>query len=225
MTASPHTLTTDERLALVRRNVESIVRCNDTADAWRVLPLVPSSFRMLADDLPLRIDGELTPYVRISLVWQMLMFDRLSMPRLALSMMHYLTSMVDLIDPHADLTTDMANDGYDGPPEQFRRCLWPVFDKIRAEERRLLDFINPDVPVAPWCRRYGCPYLFHPAERTFEWEIHIAEVRQLTDEALADLPPEKRCGRPYWTKQAEVLRRFGIEWKSVAEMNPHLNLG
>lgn len=105
---------------------------------------------------------------------------------------------------------------------EYMRSLDADNPENRAALRKLEDFIDPDLPVEEYCRRYGCHLMFDPVERTPEWEETICEV-------------EKACGRRlrrqrrrmgfcflYWSVKREELARRGIEWRSPKEMNPRV---
>ena len=213
-----------ERLRQFKQLLQSMEQDASSIECWHNLRRAPQAFDLLANQLPMRMEGALTPYVRVLLTSRLLeATEVLSLPRLALQMLHYLSSLLDAIDSVADRPTDMAYDGYEGNPSLYVRSLQCVKEVMRSEERRLQDFINPDVPLATWCKRYADGCLFDPLERTFEWELHIAEVEELTHRSL---PPDGSAFRPcngYWERKAEVVRKLlHKEWKSPSEMNPTL---
>lgn len=88
--------------------------------------------------------------------------------------------------------------------------------------QKLRDFINPDLPMEEYCRKYRRSLKFDPVERTPEWEAVIAEVE-------AECAKKLRWHRrgmgfcfAYWHQKETSLARRGIRWNSPSAMNPRV---
>lgn len=85
---------------------------------------------------------------------------------------------------------------------------------------KLYDFINMDIPMEDWCRKYGRFLKFDPVERTEEWENIFSEVEKECSEKLEDIPKGMGFCFAYWSTKRQVLQKYRIHWKSPGEMNP-----
>ncbi len=59
-----------------------------------------------------------------------------------------------------------------------------------------------------------------PVEKTVEYEEAMKEIDPILDKEFPDDEYVMGTCHRYWARKKELLRRFGIEWKSPAEMNP-----
>lgn len=85
--------------------------------------------------------------------------------------------------------------------------------------KELRDYLNPDLSVSAYCKKYDLD-LFDPVERTEKWEAYIEEVERICAEQLKDSPKGLGFCHEYWSVMKDVLREYGIEWKTPSEMNP-----
>ena len=56
-----------------------------------------------------------------------------------------------------------------------------------------------------------------PIENTEEYKKAMAHIQPILDKEFEGLI---MCSRPYWHMKKQLLRQYGIEWKSPAELNP-----
>ncbi len=84
----------------------------------------------------------------------------------------------------------------------------------------LQEYINPDIEMEDFCKKYNRHLLFDPIERTERFEEVILDVESECDKRLADLPRCMGFCFAYWSKRREILASHGIEWHSPSEMNP-----
>ena len=62
-----------------------------------------------------------------------------------------------------------------------------------------------------------------PIEDDPRFQNVLARADREAEEALAKEPRELGFCRIFWATKKRILReRFGIDWKSPAEMNPHI---
>ena len=61
-----------------------------------------------------------------------------------------------------------------------------------------------------------------PIEWTKKWEISIDEADRLAYEEIEDLPRGMGWCFAFWAARYKALKKFGIEWKSPAIMNPNV---
>ena len=86
-----------------------------TPKRWRNIALAQEAFEFMTTRLPLRVEGELSPYTRVRLLDMMMeCVDELDVPRFALKVREYQLSMRALIDDAQDLATDTSFDDYTG---------------------------------------------------------------------------------------------------------------
>ena len=187
---------------------------------WKNIPLGHEAFSLMKEDLPLRVEGELTPYTRIVLLDKMLgcMPER-DCARFFKEVQLYQRDLFPLICDE-DLAEDMDIDGYNGDPKCFVRCY-----AIENHERKLkktLDYLDPKVSMEDWCRRYGVSLKFDPIERSEAWEDCIYDVESECDRVLKDEPKGMGFCFAYWSTKKSVLAKHGIQWHSPAAMNPHV---
>lgn len=187
---------------------------------WRNIPLGKKAFAIMRDELPLRVEGELTPYTRIVLLDKMLscMPER-DCARFFLEVQQYQLSLFPLISD-ADLKEDMDIDAYDGKPEEFAR---QYTEKLhRSGMLRMEDYLNPEISMEEWCLKYHVNLKFDPVERSEQWENCIYDVEK---ECESKLEGERRgmgfC-YSYWSTKKSVLSKHGIDWSSPAAMNPRV---
>ena len=112
---------------------------------WKNIPLGHEAFFLMKEDLPLRVEGELTPYTRIVLLDKMLgcMPER-DCARFFKEVQLYQKDLFPLICDE-DLAEDMDIDCYNGDPKCFVRCY-----TIENHERKLketLDYLDPKVSM------------------------------------------------------------------------------
>lgn len=190
-------------------------------ESWRNLKLAAEAYSLLTDHIPLRCAQRITPYTRIRILSSMLEeIDTLSMPRFAIQVRHYQNTMFELIHDAEDREVDMAYDEWHGDPRLYRRPLQSIRDELAYDEKRLQQYADLEIPMSTWCKRYDHLLHFDPAERTFEWEMHIYEVELECHEALQGMGHGRGSCHSYWAAMKKAWKKRGIEWRSPGEMNP-----
>lgn len=187
---------------------------------WKNLPLGHEAFDLMRDGLPLRVEGELTPYTRIVLLNKML--DCMSMrdcARFYKEVQEYQLGLFDLIDDQ-DLAEDMDIDEYEGSPEAYVRQ-YTVKDHKKSMEK-VLDYLDPKVSMEQWCRKYNVRLKFDPVERSEEWEKCIYDVEAECNRKLKHEKVGMGFCYSYWSTKKSVLAKHGIEWNSPSTMNPRV---
>ena len=187
---------------------------------WRNIPLGKKAFALLKDELPLRVQGELTPYTRIVLLNNMMdcMPER-DCARFCKEVQEYQLTLFALVRS-SDIDEDMDIDGYEGAPAAYQHAY------TRAEHlkgmQRIKDYLDTDIAMEEWCKRYNVMLRFDPVERTEEWEDCIYDVEKECDELLANERKGMGFCFSYWSTKRAVLARHGIEWCSPSTMNPRV---
>lgn len=87
---------------------------------------------------------------------------------------------------------------------------------------KLKDFINPNLPMEEFCKKYKKHLLFDPVERTEKYEEAIQEVEAECNAALECTPRGMGFCFAYWAEKSRILAEHRIEWHSPAVMNPHV---
>ena len=197
---------------------EIVENYNTFASSWENIPLGHQAFELMRDALPLRVKGELTPYTRIMLLNKMMecMPER-DCARLFRDIKEYQEKLFPLISDE-DLAEDMEMDEYTGDPANFVREY--TIEKHRKSLQRTLDFLDPSVSMANWCRKYGIHLKFDPVERSEEWEKCIYDVEEECSYVLRNERKGMGYCYAYWSAKTAALAKRGIEWKSPHLMNP-----
>lgn len=198
-----------------------IVKNDSTfAASWRNIELGKEAFELMKDGLPLRVEGELTPYTRAVLLEKMVdCLPERDCARFILSVREYQKEMLSLAGDE-DLEEDMEMDEYEGDPSDYVRQY--TLTDVKQRNKRLEDYIDPKVTMEDWCREYGVHLKFDPVEMTGEWEEVIYDVESECDRLLKDENKGMGYCYSYWSTKRSVLAKHGIEWSSPAAMNPRV---
>lgn len=190
------------------------------AAQWKNIPLGHKAFALMKDELPLRIEGELTPYTRIVLLNKMMscMPER-DCARFFLEVKRYQKSLFRLVSDK-DVKEDMDIDGYEGNPEEYVRE-YTVEQHWKSLERTE-DYLNTGISMEDWCKKYGIMLKFDPVERSKKWEECIYKVEKECDERLVGKHMGMGFCFLYWSTKKSVLAKYGIEWDSPSTMNPRV---
>ena len=87
---------------------------------------------------------------------------------------------------------------------------------------QLRDYIDMNLPMEDYCRKYHKLLKFDNIERTQQWEDIIVKVEEECSTLLDD---NKQCMgfcHMYWSTKRSVLAKYGIEWRSPSAMNPRV---
>ena len=96
-------------------------------------------------------------------------------------------------------------------------------EDIEADIVRLEAYIDTDgLSMDEFCRRYDRHLRFDPVERTRKWEDIYLEVEEECARRLEGIPRGMGFCFPYWAARRDVLRKYGIDWKSPHMMNPRV---
>lgn len=187
---------------------------------WKNIPLGRKAFTLMKDELPLRVDGELTPYTRIVLLNKMMscMPER-DCARFFLEVKRYQKSLFRHISGK-DVEEDMDIDGYEGDPGSYVREY--TEDQHDASLLRTEEYLDKHIPMEEWCRKYGISLKFDPVERSEQWEECIYDVEKACDKKLAGERKGMGFCFSYWSTKKAVLAKYGIDWRSPAAMNPRV---
>lgn len=193
---------------------------NNFGAGWRNIPLGREAFKLMKEDLPLRVKGELTPYTRIILLNNMLscMPER-DCARFFKEVRDYQAGMFPLVSAE-DAEEDMDIDGYEGAAEEYVHEY--TKDDLKKAAKRTEDYLNPKISMEEWCKTYNVMLKFDPVERSEEWEKCIYEVEAECDKRLKNERKGMGFCFSYWSTKKAVLAEFGIEWDSPAVMNPRV---
>lgn len=199
---------------------EMVDNYNSFGASWKNIPLGKEAFRLMKEELPLRVKGELTPYTRIILLNNMLscMPER-DCARFFKEVRDYQAEMFPLVSAD-DAVEDMDIDGYEGDTDAYVHEY--TMDDLKKAAKRTEDYLNPNISMEEWCRTYGVHLKFDPVERTEKWENCIYDVEERCDRKLKDERKGMGYCYSYWSTKKAVLAEFGIEWDSPAVMNPRV---
>lgn len=162
-------------------------------ESWRNIPLAQEAFE-LTKSLPDVLSGEYeSPAEKASLLCQML------------------DHMIETDTPRLSIKV-----------REYIRTLDPDNDENNQELAMLYDYINPQLPMKEFCERYRRHLFFDPVERSERWEEIIYDVEQECHQRLEDHPRGMGFCHGYWHEKADVLRSYGIEWRSPSAMNPRV---
>lgn len=93
-------------------------------------------------------------------------------------------------------------------------------EENKSELSMLQDYINLDIPMEEFCRKHHRHLKFDPVERTEAMENIIVDVERECAEKLAGLPRSMGFCYAYWSIRQDVLKSYGIKWRSPGIMNP-----
>ena len=158
---------------------------------WKNIELGTQAFALMKS-LPPTLDGEFdTPADKASLLSQMLeQMDETATPRFCIEVREYIHGL---------------------NPD----------DEENANRLAMLkDYIDPGITMEEYCDKYKRHLKFDPVERSQKWEEVIYRVEKECDERLKKEIRRMGFCFLYWSVKGDVLERYGIHWKSPAEMNP-----
>ena len=199
---------------------EIVDNSNTFGSTWKNIPLGHKAFELMEKGLPLRVEGELTPYTRIMLLNKMMdcMPER-DCARFLKEVKEYQLSLFPLIGDE-DLAEDMEMDRYTGDPAAFVREY--TVEDHKKNLKRTLDYLDPKVSMEEWCKKYGVHLKFDPVERSEKWEKCIYEVEKECSHALRNEPKGMGFCFSYWSTKKAALAKRGIDWRSPSVMNPRV---
>lgn len=90
----------------------------------------------------------------------------------------------------------------------------------KAQMEKLRDYIDESLPMPEYCKKHGRLLKFDPVERSERMEEIIESVERECAEATADVPRAMGYCFAYWSAKRNILRTYGIKWRSPHEMNP-----
>lgn len=199
---------------------EMVENNNTFGASWKNIPLGHHAFKLMKEELPLRVKGELTPYTRIVLLNKMLgcMPER-DCARFFREVQDYQMGLFSLMSDE-DFPEDMEIDGYEGAPEKYVR----EYDEMKHKQgmKKTQDYLDPSISMEEWCKSYGVILKFDPVERTQGWEDCIYDVEKKCDRILKGERKGMGFCYSYWSTKKAILARHGIQWDSPSVMNPRV---
>ena len=104
---------------------------------------------------------------------------------------------------------------------EFKRDVGLTSEYVRYAISCLKDYIDIEgLTMNDFCSKYNRGLLYDPVERTQKWEDIYVEVEEECDRRLEDVPRGMGFCFAYWSVKANVLKEYGIDWKSPHYMNP-----
>lgn len=172
---------------------EMVANVSPKGDYWKNISLGRRAFDIMKH-LPDVLDGEYdSPAEKAAILENMLeQMDETLTPRFCLSVREYIKSC----DPDSK-----SNE---------------------AEMEKLRDYIDESLSMPEYCKKHSRFLKFDPVERSERWEEIIEAVERECAETTADVPPAMGYCFAYWSAKREILRTYGIEWRSPHEMNPRV---
>lgn len=160
---------------------------------WKNIALGQKAFEIMKA-LPDTVEGEFdTPEEKAALLGKMLgQMEETLSPRFCIEVREYMQAL-------------------DAGDESNRKAL-----------EQLRDFIDLDLPMEEYCKKYGRHLKFDPVERTREWEDIICKVEEECEKKLKDERRGMGFCFMYWMVKGNVLGKYGIQWDSPAVMNPRV---
>lgn len=107
----------------------------------------------------------------------------------------------------------LLEDGVDYDYRLFNKELQNAVASFFSREELMKIMLNPQIGHL---RR-------DPVEYTYKWENIYYEVEAKLEERFANAPRQMGFCFHFWTEKSELLaEEYGIEWRSPAQMNPHV---
>lgn len=187
-------------------------------ETWKNIPLAKEVLTILKDQVPLRVEGKITPYGKIVIIDKAISsIPQRSVARFCLEARNFQLSMFGKIEDQ-DAAIDMKIDEYEGDAAAFVRKV--DAGAVAKQALKWDDFTSGKLSMKQWCSKYNVNLKFDPVEMTPEYEAAIYDVEAQCAEALAS---EERvmgfCYR-YWAQKKAALAERGINWRTPSEMNP-----
>lgn len=170
-----------------------VANASSFGDYWKNIPLGRQAFEIMKR-MPDALDGEYdSPAGKAELLEKM------------------------LAQMHENLTPRFCL----GVREYIRNCnLDSKGNEAKMEELR--DYIDESFPMPDFCKKHRRYLLFDPIERSERMEEIIETVERECAEATADVPRAMGYCFAYWSAKRDILRTYGIKWRSPHEMNPRV---
>lgn len=99
----------------------------------------------------------------------------------------------------------------------------PTLEEVDQKIQCLTDYIDTEhVSIEEFFKRHHRMLQFDPVERTPRWEEVYYEAERECDRRLGDTPRGMGFCFAHWSTFRQVLAKYGIQWRSPSEMNPHV---
>lgn len=172
---------------------EMVANASSIGDYWKNISLGRQAFEIMKK-LPDALEGEYdSPVGKAELLENMLaQMDETLTPRFCLEMREYIE------DCNPDSRGNIA-----------------MMEKLR-------DYIDESFPMPEYCKKHRRLLRFDPVERSARMEEIIEKVERECAEATTDVPHTMGYCFAYWSAKRNILRTYGIKWRSPHEMNPRV---
>lgn len=172
---------------------EMVANASSFGDYWKNIALGREAFAMMKQ-LPDVLEGEYdSPSGKGELLEKMLeQMDETLTPRFCIGVREYIMSC------NPDSKNNVAKLG------------------------KLRDYIDESLPMPKYCDKYRVMLKFDPIERSERMEKVIEDVERKCAEANAGIPRALGYCFAYWSAKRNILKEYGIDWRSPAEMNPYV---
>lgn len=192
----------------IQKSVELLKQAEENSRNFRIWKNVGLANKILEllDAIPARGETH-TPYDKIFLLDVLIdILPCSDVPRLTLSVLKRMLALFDITE-----TGD--TDGYEEPIER---------EWIEDSYRKWTEYIDVEnVGADEWGKKYGRHLRFDPVERTEEWEMLYEHAEsEIEAEIEPDCPRGMGFCHYYWSVKRNVLKKYGIDWRSPSGMNP-----
>lgn len=188
------TISTEQKIQTLGKLFNTMVENHNTFGAiWKNIDLGKQAFAIMKE-LPDVIEGEFdSPADKAGILVQMLdQMEETMAPRFCIEVRKYIQQL------------NSDNESNNQSLEQ------------------LYDFIDIDLSLEEYCKKYSKLLKFDPIERTQEWEDIIYQVEKECAEILKNEPTGMGFCFSYWSIKTSVLQKYDICWKSPSKMNPRV---
>lgn len=187
---------------------ETIDKNASEMETFRNIPLAKEALELIKE-MPDYYEDELSPYIKASLLEEIVSrTDELWHPRLTLEIRRYQLEKLSYLTEE-----DYKNIDDDYPVKA---------EDVAYEISRLEDYINPEISMEEFCRKYNKMLKFDEVERSSRWEEVIYEAQKAAYEEVG-----KNFGMGYcfgfWSALSSELAKRGVIWKSPSAMNPRVH--
>ena len=187
------------KLETIVANVDSMRKNAQEQDFYKNVPLANDTLKLL-EELDDPDEGPLgKAYACNAILRELPEYDT---PRLALKLLRRELSWLQESDEKSD---------------------WLHEDEVESDIARLEAYIDVDgISMEAFCKQYGRPLHFDPVERTAKWEEIYCDVEKACAKRLKGVPRGMGYCFGYWAARSNVLKEYGIDWKSPGVMNPRV---
>ncbi len=192
---------------------------NDTGKQWRTVPLVKEAFEYM-QALPDVLPGHFaTPADKANLCFDLANYvNAPDAPHFSLQAREYVASL------YGQCINDIcAARLFDNPESTEAKAFQATkdnFENNKAYLQKRHDYLDENIPISEFCKKYNIAYLYDAIELTEDWELHNYAVLEEVEQRLSPYSLDEQDQYTFsMLEQARVLQKYGMEWQDTLQVN------